>query len=81
MLRNTQHATRNTYLLTCISDSTLNQSSFDKLSRAFFVLTTSAALSVYAYLGAFIRPIGDDYCISARLIGYNLLEASLYKYW
>ena len=77
----TQHATRNTYLLTCISDSTLNQSSFDKLSRAFFVLTTSAALSVYATLGAFIRPIGDDYCISARLIGYNLLEASLYKYW
>jgi hypothetical protein len=59
----------------------LTHSSFDKLSRAFFVLTTSAALSVYAYLGAFIRPIGDDYCISARLIGYNLLEASLYKYW
>lgn len=59
----------------------MNQSSLSKLSRAFFVLTTSAALSVYVYLGAFIRPIGDDYCISARLIGYDLLTASLVKYW
>jgi hypothetical protein len=62
----------------------LNQSSLDKLFRAaqiFFALTSAAALSVYAYLGALIRPIGDDYCISARLIGYNVLEASLYKYW
>jgi hypothetical protein len=47
----------------------------------FFALTSAAALSVYAYIGAFIRPIGDDYCISARLIGYDPLTASLIKYW
>lgn len=49
--------------------------------RIFFALTSAAALSVYAYLGALIRPIGDDYCISARLIGYDPLTASLIKYW
>ena len=42
---------------------------------------TMAALSLYAYIAAFIRPIGDDYCISARLIGDNPLTASLIKYW
>jgi hypothetical protein len=46
-----------------------------------FAITSAAALSVYAYIAAFIRPIGDDYCISARLIGYNPLTASLIKYW
>jgi hypothetical protein len=75
---NTQHATQNT-------DPTLNQSSsLDKLFRAariFFVLTTSAALGVYVYLGSLVRPIGDDYCISARLVGYNVIQAALYKYW
>ncbi len=49
--------------------------------RIFFALTSAAALSVYAYIAAFIRPIGDDYCISARLIGYDPLTASLIKYW
>jgi hypothetical protein len=49
--------------------------------RIFFALTSAAALSVYAYIGTFIRPIGDDYCISARLIGYDPLTASLIKYW
>lgn len=49
--------------------------------RIFFSLTSAAALSIYAYIGAFVRPIGDDYCISARLIGYNPLTASLIKYW
>jgi hypothetical protein len=51
------------------------------LSTKFFALTSAAALSVYAYIAAFIRPIGDDYCISARLIGYDPLTASLIKYW
>ena len=62
----------------------MNQpSSPNKLVRAaqtFFALTSAAALSLYAYLGAFIRPIGDDYCFSALLIGHNVIEASLYKY-
>ncbi len=49
--------------------------------RTFFALTSAAALSVYIYLGSLVRPIGDDYCISARLIGYDPLTASLYKYW
>lgn len=49
--------------------------------RLFFALTSAAALSIYAYIAAFIRPIGDDYCISARLIGYDPLTASLIKYW
>ncbi|MBV6395875.1 MAG: hypothetical protein HFACDABA_01462 [Anaerolineales bacterium] len=52
-----------------------------RLARIFFSLASAAALSVYAYLAAFIRPIGDDYCISARLIGYDPLTASLIKYW
>lgn len=51
-----------------------------RLVRTFFILTTTAALSLYAYLGMFIRPLGDDYCISARLIGYNVFLASLIKY-
>lgn len=51
------------------------------LLTKLFALTSAAALSVYAYLAAFIRPIGDDYCISARLIGYDPLTASLIKYW
>jgi hypothetical protein len=61
-----------------------SSSSLDKLfrtARTFFALTSAAALSVYVYLGTLIRPIGDDYCISARLIGYDPLTASLYKYW
>jgi len=49
--------------------------------RVFFSLASAAALSVYAYLAALTRPIGDDYCISARLIGYDPLTASLIKYW
>jgi hypothetical protein len=49
--------------------------------RIFFAFTSAAALSVYVYLGTLIRPIGDDYCISARLIGYDPLTASLIKYW
>lgn len=52
-----------------------------RLTRVFFALTSAVALSVYAYLAAFVRPIGDDYCISARLIGYDPLTASLIKYW
>lgn len=67
------------------SGKILNQaSSIHKLFRAvraFFAITSAAALSVYAYLGTLIRPIGDDYCISARLIGYDPLTASLMKYW
>lgn len=51
------------------------------LLTKLFALTSAAALSVYAYIAAFIRPIGDDYCISARLIGYDPLTASLIKYW
>lgn len=47
----------------------------------FFAITSATALSLYAYIAAFIRPIGDDYCISARLIGYDPLTASLIKYW
>ena len=62
----------------------MNQTSFPKpffrVVQAFFTVTSTAALSLYAYLGAFIRPIGDDYCISARLIGYNVFFASLAKY-
>ncbi len=54
--------------------------SFSRLVQAFFTITSAAALSLYAYLGAFVRPIGDDYCISARLIGYNVFFASLAKY-
>ena len=50
------------------------------LVQTIFAITAGAALSLYAYLGAFIRPIGDDYCISARLIGYNVFFASLAKY-
>ena len=52
-----------------------------RAAQAFFALTSAAALSLYAYLGALIRPIGDDYCISARLIGYDPLTASLVRYW
>jgi hypothetical protein len=51
------------------------------LLTKLFALTSAAALSIYAYIAAFIRPIGDDYCISARLIGYDPLTASLIKYW
>lgn len=51
------------------------------LPTKLFAITSAAALSVYAYIAAFIRPIGDDYCISARLIGYDPLTASLIKYW
>lgn len=51
------------------------------LPTKLFALTSAAALSLYAYIAAFIRPIGDDYCISARLIGYDPLTASLIKYW
>jgi hypothetical protein len=61
----------------------LNQSSLNKFFHAiciFFTSTSAAALSVYVYLGTFTRPIGDDYCISARLIGYNVFEAGLIKY-
>lgn len=50
------------------------------LPTKIFALTSAVALSLYAYLGAFIRPLGDDYCISARLIGYNVFFASLAKY-
>ena len=49
--------------------------------RIFFALTSATALALYIYLGSLIRPIGDDYCISARLIGYDPLTASLVKYW
>jgi len=53
-----------------------------RIVRAFFALTSAAALALYVYLGALIRPIGDDYCISARLMmGYDLLTTSLIKYW
>ncbi len=78
-IRNTQYTTRNTqYLfLTRISDFPLLKS----LPTRLFAITSAAALSLYAYLAAFIRPIGDDYCISARLIGYDPLTASLIKYW
>ncbi|MBI5932452.1 MAG: hypothetical protein HY867_01995 [Chloroflexi bacterium] len=51
------------------------------LPTKLFAITSAAALSIYAYVAAFIRPIGDDYCISARLIGYDPLTASLIKYW
>jgi hypothetical protein len=54
---------------------------FLRLTRIFFALTSAAALGLYAYLASLMRPIGDDYCISARLIGYDPLFASLYKYW
>ena len=68
-----------------IPDFLLNQSSPLTASfravRTFFALTTAAALGVYVYLGTLIRPIGDDYCISARLMGYNVIQAALYKYW
>ncbi|MEW5939153.1 MAG: DUF6056 family protein [Chloroflexota bacterium] len=47
----------------------------------FFALTAALALGLYAYLASLMRPIGDDYCITARLIGYDPLFASLYKYW
>ncbi len=59
----------------------MNQlSSIFRAIRAFFVLTSTVALSVYIYIGTLIRPIGDDYCISARLMGYNVLQAAMYKY-
>ena len=48
--------------------------------RGFFVFTSGVALGLYAYLAALTRPIGDDYCISARLMGYNVFQAALYKY-
>jgi hypothetical protein len=51
------------------------------LPTKLFAITSATALSLYAYLGAFTRPLGDDYCISARLIGYDPLTASLIKYW
>ena len=56
-------------------------SAFFRITRAFFLLTTSAALGLYVYIASLMRPIGDDYCISARLIGYDPLTASLIKYW
>ena len=59
--------------------STLNN--FFRAVRTFFALTSAAALGLYVYLGTLVRPIGDDYCISARLIGYNVIQAALYKYW
>lgn len=52
-----------------------------RLVRAFFAFTSAVGLALYAYLGTFIRLIGDDYCISARLVGYNVIQAALYKYW
>ena len=63
-------------------DSTLNQSQnkFLQVVKIFFATTSAAALSVYAYLGAFTRPIGDDYCFSAWLTGTDPLTAGLYKY-
>ena len=73
----TLHPPRNT-------DLTLTRLSLPSLFRsirAFFVLTTAIALGVYVYLATLVRPIADDYCISARLIGYDPLTASLYKYW
>lgn len=60
------------------SESPLKLSS---IPTKLFTITSAAALSIYAYIAAFIRPIGDDYCISARLIGYDPLTASLIKYW
>lgn len=52
-----------------------------RILRIFFALASAAALAAYVWLAAFIRPTGDDYCISARLIGFDPLTASLIKYW
>ena len=57
-----------------------SQNKFFQAVKIFFAVTSAAALSLYAYLAAFTRPLGDDYCISARLIGYNVFFASLAKY-
>lgn len=54
--------------------------SIARLVQAFFTITAAAGIALYAWLGVFIRPLGDDYCISARLIGYNVFYASLVKY-
>lgn len=56
-------------------------STFFRIVRIFFAATAAAALGLYVYLASLMRPIGDDYCISARLIGYNVIQAALYKYW
>lgn len=52
-----------------------------RILRIFFALASAAALAAYVWLAAFVRPTGDDYCISARLIGFDPLTASLIKYW
>ncbi len=59
----------------------LSFDSFVRLGRVFFGLTTLIAIALYAYLATRVRLAGDDYCISARLIGFDPLTASLIKYW
>ncbi len=59
----------------------LSFNAFLRSVRAFFVFSAVAALSLYAYLAMLVRLAGDDYCISARLIGFDPLTASLFKYW
>ncbi len=62
----------------------MNQPSrFEKIVsalRIFFALTGAAAVGLFAYLGNFIRPIGDDYCLSARLLKLNVIDATIRKY-
>lgn len=59
---------------------TFSTISTTRLVQPFLALTAGIGVALYAWLGASIRPLGDDYCISARLIGYNVFFASIVKY-
>lgn len=51
-----------------------------RLIRNLLIITAAIALTVFLVTAIFVRPLGDDYCISARLVNSNPLEAALYKY-
>ena len=51
-----------------------------RILRNLLVITAALALTVFLVTAIFVRPLGDDYCISARLVYSNPIEAALYKY-
>ena len=49
-------------------------------TQKILAIGASLALAIFLGASAFVRPLADDYCISARLIVSDPLQAALYKY-
>jgi hypothetical protein len=59
---------------------TRSEDPFFRLALAIGIVTTLAALALYAYLGTFSRYASDDYCLSAFFLTDNFLGAMIQRY-